>query len=282
MTGFININKSAGKSSALSVATVKKLFKIPCGHMGTLDPMATGVLPIGLGKTTRLFPYLLDKTKTYRARFLFGTLTDTLDTTGITVATTDFVPDEKTIIGALKCFTGKISQVPPKYSAKSVNGKRGYQLARRGVEFSLAPKTVEITDFSFIGRVSEKEYEFEITCKGGTYIRSLARDLGEKCASLAVMSGLTRTQSGKFTLDNSVSADELLSSNEPEKFIIPADFAVDYEKLILTEKQAKKILDGVYEDYGFSDGVYRVYNATDFWGIGEAKEGRLKIKAYVR
>lgn len=282
MKGFINIDKAAGKSSAQAVAAVKKLFKVPCGHMGTLDPMATGVLPVGLYKTTRLFPYLLDKTKTYRARFLFGVSTDTLDVTGKTVDRTDILPDEKTIVSALKLFTGKIEQVPPKFSAKSINGKRGYQLARRGVEFSLAAKPVEITDFSLIGRVSENEYEFEITCKGGTYIRSLARDLGEQCGSLAVMSGLNRTASGKFTLDNAVSVERLLNSDNPEQFIIPADFAVDYEKLILTESQAKKILDGVYEDYGFQDGVYRVYNQTDFWGIGETKEGRLKIKAYVR
>ncbi len=282
MKGFININKAAGKSSAQAVAAVKRLFNVPCGHMGTLDPMATGVLPVGLYKTTRLFPYLLDKTKTYRARFLFGISTDTLDTTGKTENTTDIIPTEQEITSNLDKFTGIIEQVPPNYSAKCVDGKRGYQLARRGVEFSLAPKRVEITDFSLIGRISEKEYEFEITCKGGTYIRSLARDLGAACGSLAVMSALERTASGKFTLDNSVSVDELLSSATPEKFIIPADFAVDYEKLVLTETQAKKILDGVYEDYGFTGGVYRVYNGSDFWGIGEATEGRLKIKAYVR
>nr|MBO4518305.1 tRNA pseudouridine(55) synthase TruB [Clostridia bacterium] len=282
MKGFINIDKAAGKSSALCVAAVKRLFKVPCGHMGTLDPMATGVLPVGLYKTTRLFPYLLDKTKTYRARFLFGLSTDTLDTTGKTELMTESIPTEKEIVAALKDFTGKIEQVPPKFSAKCVDGKRGYQLARRGVEFSLAAKTVEITDFSLIGRVAENEYEFEITCKGGTYIRSLARDLGERCGSLAVMSALCRTASGKFTLDNAVSVDQLLSADNPEKFIIPADFAVDYEKLVLTESQAKKILDGVYEDYGFKGGVYRVYNGDDFWGIGETEEGRLKIKAYVR
>ena len=258
MTGFININKAAGKSSASSVAAVKRLFKIPCGHMGTLDPMATGVLPVGLGKTTRLFPYLLEKTKTYRARFLFGESTDTLDTTGKLVASTDILPDEKTIVSALKYFTGKIEQVPPKFSAKCIDGKRGYQLARRGVEFSLAAKPVEIIDFSLMGRISDREYEFEITCKGGTYIRSLARDLGEKCGSLAVMSNLCRTASGKFTLENSVTVDQLLSTDSPEKYIIPADFAVDFEKLVLTETQAKKILDGVYEDYGFSDGVFAV------------------------
>ena len=96
------------------------------------------------------------------------------------------------------------------------------------------------------------------------------------------MSALRRTASGKFTVDNAVTAEELLAAENPEKYIIRADFAVDFEKLTLDEIQAKKILDGVYEDYGFSDGVYRVYNGEEFWGIGEAKEGRLKIKAYVR
>ena len=250
--------------------------------MGTLDPLATGVLPVGLSKTTRLFPYLLDKTKTYRARFLFGISTDTLDITGTQQFTTEIIPTENEIISNLNKFTGRIDQVPPNFSAKSVDGKRGYQLARRGVEFSLPPKTVEITAFSLIGRVSDNEYEFEITCKGGTYIRSLARDLGLSCGSLAVMSALTRTKSGKFTLDNAVTAEELLSAKDPEKYVIPADFAVDFEKLVLSAERAKKILDGVYEDYGYSGGVYRVYNGEEFWGIGEAKEGRLKIKAYVR
>ncbi|MBO4251548.1 MAG: tRNA pseudouridine(55) synthase TruB [Clostridia bacterium] len=282
MKGFININKAEGKTSAQAVAAVRKAFGVPCGHMGTLDPMATGVLPVGLGKTTRLFQYLLDKTKVYRAKFLFGFSTDTLDTTGQTVDTTAVIPTEKQILYNLRLFTGEIDQIPPKYSAKSVDGKRGYQLARRGVEFSLPPKKVEILRFSLLTQVSEKEYEFEIECKGGTYIRSLARDLGFACGSLAVMSGLCRTKSGKFSLDNAVTAEELLCADNPEKYIIPADIAVDYEKLVLTSQQAKKILDGVYEDYGFKDGIYRVYNGEEFWGIGKTQEGRLKIEAYVR
>ncbi|MBQ9485239.1 MAG: tRNA pseudouridine(55) synthase TruB [Clostridia bacterium] len=282
MTGFININKAAGKSSAQAVATVRKVFGVPCGHMGTLDPMATGVLPIGLGKTSRLFTYLLDKTKTYRARFKFGLSTDTLDTTGKTESTTEIIPDDKTVRSVLSAFTGKIEQIPPNYSAKCVNGKRGYQLARHGVDFTLAPKTVEITDFRLMRAVSDAEYEFEITCKGGTYIRSLARDVGKACGSLAVMSALTRVKSGKFSLENSVCAEELAAADDPYKYVIPADFAVDYEKIVLSPEKAKKILDGVYEDYGFADGVYRVYNGADFWGIGIAEEGRLKIKAYVR
>ena len=282
LNGFINFNKSEGKSSAQAVALVRKLFRLPCGHMGTLDPMATGVLPIGLGKATRLFDYLLDKTKVYSARFLFGTSTDTLDITGKTENTTDFIPSEEIIRANLGKFVGKIDQIPPKFSAKCVDGKRGYALARRGVEFTLPAKTVEILSFSLIGQVAEKEYEFEIKCKGGTYIRSLARDLGACCGSLAVMSKLERAQSGKFLIENAVSAEELLNSDNPEKYVIPADFAVDFEKLYLEDDRAKKILDGVYEDYGYKDGVYRVYNGDKFWGVGEAQNGKLRIKAYVR
>lgn len=280
--GFININKAAGKSSAQAVAAVRKKFGVPCGHMGTLDPMATGVLPVGLGKATRLFDYLLDKTKVYRARFLFGVLTDTLDVTGNTELTTDVIPTEDQIRASLNKFVGKTEQIPPKFSAKSVGGKRGYQLARRGVEFTLPAKTVEINGFSLVGQASEREYEFIIECKGGTYIRSLARDLAKECGSFAVMSALTRVKSGKFDIENSVTVEELSEAEDPEKYIIPADFAVDYDKLTLDDGQAKKILDGVYEDYGFKSGVYRVYNGGRFWGIGEAKEGRLKIKAYVK
>ena len=160
--GFININKETGKSSAQAVAAVRKKFGVPCGHMGTLDPLATGVLPVGLGKATRLFDYLLDKTKVYRARFLFGVTTDTLDVTGKTENTTDVIPDEEEIRSLLSKFVGKIEQIPPKFSAKCIGGKRGYQLARRGSEFTLPAKTVEILGFSLSGRVSEREYEFMI------------------------------------------------------------------------------------------------------------------------
>lgn len=286
MKGFINVNKGEGKSSAQAVAAVKRVFGVPCGHMGTLDPMATGVLPIGIGKTSRLFPYLLDKTKVYRARFAFGFTTDTLDVTGKVLETTDFIPSETEIRAVLHEFVGKIEQVPPNFSAKNVGGLRGYALARRGVEFSLPAKTVEILFLSLVGRADggklNNEYEFIIKCKGGTYIRSLARDIAKRTGSLAVMSSLVRTESGKFSIENSVTAEELLAAEDPFKFVIPADFAVDYEKLFLTAEQAKKILDGVYEDYGFKDGLYRVYAQGEFTGIGEAKEGRLKIKAYVR
>ncbi len=282
MTGFINIIKPPFIGSTKVVTAVKRKFSVPCGHMGTLDPMASGVLPVGIGKTTRLFPYMLEKEKVYVAEFTFGYLTDTLDVTGTTEKETGVIPTKEQIEKVLPEFVGEIMQIPPKYSAKCVNGKKGYDLARRGIEFELAPKKVNIESITLLEETKKNVFSFEIVCGGGTYIRSIARDLGEKCGSLAVMSALERTKSGAFNMENGVDLEEFVSSSEPEKYIIPADFAVNFDKLILTPYQSKKILDGVYENYGFKDGIYRVYNQTDFWGIGEVNNGILKIKSYVR
>lgn len=282
MKGFINIIKPEGISSAYAVGAVKKKFGCPCGHMGTLDPMASGVLPVGLGKTSRLFDYLLDKSKTYVAVFRFGLTTDTLDITGEITGTTDIIPDENTVRANLCKFVGDIDQIPPKYSAKCVDGKRGYQLARKGIEFELKSKKVTVTEFALLERISETDYKFKIKCKGGTYIRSLARDLAAECDSLAVMTALERTASGVFNLDNGVALDELKKSDNPEKFIIPSDIAVSFEKVVLTAEQATRILNGLFDEYPLKDGYYRVYNQAEFWGIGVVADGILKIKAYVR
>ncbi len=282
MKGFINLLKPTGMSSAYAVGGVKKKFNSPCGHMGTLDPMAEGVLPVGVGKASRLFQYLLDKQKTYVARFIFGKTTDTLDVTGSVTDTTSIVPDISAIRAVLGEFIGEIDQVPPKYSAKCIDGKRGYQLARKGVEFELAPKKVVIDGIQCLGQVGENEYEFRIDCKGGTYIRSLARDIAISCGSLGVMSKLTRSACGIFNLENGVSVEEFMKEPNAEKFLIPADEAVNFTKLVLEEKDALKILNGVFEDKGYDDGIYRVYNEKEFWGIGTAENGVLKINAYVR
>lgn len=282
MKGFINLYKPAGMSSAAAVSVVKKKFHVPCGHMGTLDPMAEGILPIGLGKTTRLFRYLLDKEKRYIAKFKFGISTDTLDTTGKVTKVTELVPTADEINEILPRFIGKIAQVPPKYSAKCIDGKRGYQLARNGVEFELPPKEVIIKNVTLNGQTAPDEFEFTIDCLGGTYIRSLARDIGEACNTVAVMSSLIRARAGAFCIENSVKLEDFKESDDAEKFILASEIAVDYEKLVLTAQQSEKILNGIFPDYGFADGIYRVYNESEFWGIGEAKEGILKINAYVR
>ena len=282
MKGFINLIKPEGMSSAYAVNRVKKKLNITCGHMGTLDPMASGVLPVGIAKTSRMFDYLLDKTKTYVAEFEFGYSTDTLDVTGHVVERTDKLPTEEEIKGVLSQFVGEIDQIPPKYSAKCIDGKRGYQLARQGVEFELKAKKVNILSLSLVKKTGENKYEFIIECKGGTYIRSLARDIGSAVGSLGVMTKLCRTQSGIFNMENGVSVEEFINSENPQKYLIAPDEAVSFPKIVLTEKQATKILNGVFDNLGVKDGLYRVYNQDDFWGIGESVNGVLKIKAYVR
>ena len=282
MKGFINLIKPSGMSSAYAVGAVKKKFNMPCGHMGTLDPMASGVLPVGIGKASRLFQYLLDKEKIYLARFKFGVLTDTLDITGVETLTTRKIPSISEINAILPKFIGEIEQVPPKYSAKCIDGKRGYELARKGVEFELAPKKVCILDAKVLGQVSENEFDFTFKCKGGTYIRSLARDIATEVGSLGIMSALDRTACGIFNYENGVTVEELKKAENIEKYIIPAENTVNFEKLVLSNKQAEKILNGVFENYGFTDGIYRVYNESEFWGVGEATDGVLRIKAYVR
>ena len=282
MTGFINLIKPSGMSSAYAVGAVKKKFNCPCGHMGTLDPMAEGVLPVGVGKASRLFQYMLDKEKTYIARFIFGYTTDTLDITGTTTESCDKIPTLDEINGVLKDFIGEINQVPPKYSAKCINGKRGYELARSGVDFTLEAKKVNILNIECLGQTAENEFEFNIDCKGGTYIRSLARDIGLSVGSLGVMSKLVRTRCGVFTIENGVKVENFKSQNQSEKYLIPAEDAVSFEKLNLTKEQAQKILDGVYENYGFNDGVYRVYNQGAFIGVGKVENGVLRINSYVR
>ncbi len=249
--------------------------------MGTLDPLASGVLPVGVGQASRLFRFLLEKRKTYLAEFTFGEETDTLDRGGAVTRRGGRVPEAAEIEAVLPSFTGKILQTPPRFSAKCVNGKRGYQLARAGKDFVLPPKEVEIYSLT-AERVGERTYRFAVECGGGTYIRSLCRDIAETCGTFATMTSLVRTRSGIFTAETAVSFDELKESKTPEEYLIASEEAVDFAKLVLTEKEATRLLNGLYDEYAVSEGLYRVYSGKDFWGVGEVRDKVLKMLAYVR
>lgn len=282
MKGFINLIKPEGMSSAYAVGTVKRKLNSTCGHMGTLDPMASGILPVGIGKASRLFQYLLDKVKSYEAVFRFGLETDTLDVTGQTTSVCEKIPTEEEVLGVLPQFIGEIDQIPPKYSAKCIDGKRGYQLARQGVEFTLEAKKVTILNIEYLGKKSDTDFAFKIDCKGGTYIRSLARDIAYKLGTLGVMASLDRTACGIFNYQNGVTIEEFKNSDNPQRYLIAPDEAINFKKLVLPAERAQKILDGVFENYGYEDGIYRVYNQDEFWGVGQVKNGVLRINAYVR
>ena len=280
--GFFNVDKPSGIVSSTVVNKIKWLSGVPCGHMGTLDPLASGVLPVGVGNATRLFDYFLEKEKEYVAEFTFGVDSDTLDSTGNLVQG-GHVPDESEITAVLPTFFGDIMQVPPKYSAKNVNGRRGYDLARAGIEFELAPKKVHIYGMENLGKVENKEdtFRIKIRCGGGTYIRSLARDIAAALDTKAVMSALRRTQSGIFTLENALPFsffEEEPSVEELEKYLIPTESVLPFEVLSLTEKQEKKILQGQQVCVEMPDGIYKIYENERFYGLAEVKEGRAKAK----
>jgi tRNA pseudouridine55 synthase len=280
-TGFLNIDKDEGISSAFVVGRIKYKLKEKCGHMGTLDPLASGVLPVGTGKSTRLFNYLLEKEKEYIAEFTFGETTDTLDRGGKITDTTKSIPSLDLIKKSISEMSGNIMQMPPKFSAKNVGGRRGYNLARAGIEFELAPKNVFIESIELINQINEKTFTFKIKCGGGTYIRSICRDLGENCGSLAYMSALRRTASGIFKIENSVKLNYFLDSIEPEKFFINCESLIDYKKIFINNENAFKILNGISLISDCEDGFYRLYD-NEFIGIGEVKENVLKIKSLLR
>jgi tRNA pseudouridine55 synthase len=250
--------------------------------MGTLDPLASGVLPVGVGNAARLFDYFLEKEKEYIAEFTFGVDSDTLDSTGNLVHG-GHVPNEREISNVLPIFFGDIMQVPPKYSAKNVNGKRGYELARAGVDFELPPKQVHIYGMEMLGKSEDKEntYRIKIRCGGGTYIRSLARDIAQALQTKAVMSSLLRTQSGCFHLENAIPF-SLLESDPPieelEKYLVPTASVLPFADLTLHEKETIRILQGQQVRVEMADGLYKLYSQDGFYGIAEVKDGLAKAK----
>ena len=280
--GFINVDKPSGIVSSTVVNKIKWLSGVPCGHMGTLDPLASGVLPVGVGNATRLFDYFLEKQKEYIAEFTFGVESDTLDSTGNLIRG-GHVPDEREIEAVLPAFFGDIMQMPPKYSAKNVNGRRGYELARAGIEFELQPKKVHIYGMECLGKAEGKEdtFRIKIRCGGGTYIRSIARDVAETLGTKAVMSALRRTQSGWFTLENAIPFSVLEkdpSVEELQAYIIPTDSVLPLETLALEEKAETRFYNGVCVAVDKQDGLYKVYKEGVFYGLAEVKNGLAKAK----
>ena len=268
-------------TSSTVVNKLKWLTGVPCGHMGTLDPLASGVLPVGVGNATRLFDYFLEKEKEYIAEFTFGVSSDTLDSTG-ELTFGGSIPSEKEILSALPKLVGEIDQIPPRYSAKNVNGRRGYELARAGVDFVLPAKRVKIFSVELLGKGdSENSYRFKINCGGGTYIRSIARDLAFALETNAVMSALHRTKSGVFEIKNAIPFSLLqqdLPVEELEKFLIPTESVLPFPALSLTAKNSERIFSGMAVETDEKDGLYKLYKDERFYGIAQVQNGMAKAK----
>lgn len=270
--GFINLNKPSGITSAAAINKIKRLVGVPCGHMGTLDPLASGVLPVGIGNASRLFDYFLSKQKTYIAEFTFGLNSDTLDVEG-NLEQIGRIPTLKEIEEVVPSLVGTVEQIPPAFSAKRVNGKRGYELAREGKSFTLAPKTVNIYSIELIS-MDGPALSLRIECGGGTYIRSIARDMAAALNTFAIMSALKRVKSGAFTVESSVTLQQL-EEDGAEAHIIKTEDVLPFPVI---KCKNYHIFHGLPVQTEYSDGLYKIFDENGFYGIAEVKDGFAKIK----
>lgn len=274
ISGILNVNKEVGISSNKCVGLVKKALNTKkVGHTGTLDLEADGVLPIVIGKATRVSDFLMNEKKEYITEAVFGSRTDTLDWSGQVTEESNktFTKDE--LICEMDNFKGQITQIPPMYSAIKINGTKMYDLARKGIEVERKTRKVTVYDFKLISFDFPKA-TFKITCSKGTYIRTLVDDLGEVLGSLAFVNKLTRSKVGDFVIEESISSADLLEMDKQEilKRIKPVDYALkDYKEIRLDKSYFKQATNGMTMkvDDLYSDNLLRVYIENQFIGLAK-------------
>lgn len=285
--GVIIINKPVGGSSHKCVSIARRALNMKkIGHTGTLDPGASGVLPLLVGTATRAADYLTAEDKRYRAVILLGTVTDTLDMEGKVLAEHEVNVSESHVREAVMSFVGDIMQIPPMYSAISVNGQRLYNLARRGVEVERKGRSVSIFSIDII-EISLPYVTIDVHCSKGTYIRSLAADIGEKLGCGGCIYSLMRTKCGMFGIENSITPDELVQlceRGEEKSVIIPTDALFErYDSIFLDKKRADRVKNGVpiYYNHAQEGKTYRVYGENKAFislSCGEIIDGRMCLK----
>ena len=302
--GIININKPEGWTSQDVCSKLRHVLKIKkIGHTGTLDPMATGVLPVCMGKATRIIEYYDADMKSYHAAMKLGVETDTLDITGEVLETHDHSNVSETAVReAFKAYTGHVGQVPPKYSALKVDGRRAYDLAREGKDFELKKRYVDISrnEISFLD-LEHGIVEFNVTCSKGTYIRTICDDIGRALGCGAAMTSLTRTASGFFRIEDSHTIEEVIKAaeeNKADELVIPADMTLTkLGMIVLNNNRVTAFMNGnsswagnfrIMQESGFKN-TYRVYAQTadrrgysDFLGTATLENGSLVPAKVIR
>ena len=316
MRGIILINKRQGWTSFDAVNFCKRVFNTrEVGHLGTLDPMATGVLAVTVGSANKLFDMFLNKTKTYIAEFAFGYSTDTLDAEGVAekalkclnlaqikakipkveevltnglnapeYAKIEFVegqiPTLEQIEQVLPDFQGEIEQVPPKYSAKKIGGKKAYDLARKGQDFELKPSKVTIHNLKILD-YNKGVLKLEIECGAGTYIRSLGRDIATKLNTLATMTSLVRTKLGSWDIEDCIDIKD--NTNEYiQSRILPIDSVFNNLNTLNNVEMVTRLLNGQTVVVDLKDGDYRLYKDNQFIAIATAKDKHIKMSKYFK
>lgn len=284
LNGIIVINKPKNYTSHDVVAKVKKILKLKkVGHTGTLDPNATGVLPLLLNSGTKLSKYLINHDKEYEVTLKLGIRTDTLDSEGKILeerkVDTAILENIENIKKVLNSFEGKQEQIPPIYSAIKVKGKKLYEYARSGEKVEVQARQIEIYNIE-LEKVNAKNEEivFKVECSKGTYIRSLCEDIATRLGTIGYMKELNRTRVGSFKIEDSITLEELEKcENVNLKVITMEELLKQKEKIILNKKQLELFLNGVKLDNDNQDGLYRIYNQDkQFIGIGVIQENKLK------
>lgn len=282
MNGFLNIDKPEGVTSFDVIRSLKKLLpkKHKIGHLGTLDPMATGVLPVAIGQATRIIEFITAETKIYNVELTLGAVSDTEDATGNITATSncDFTRDQ--MFNVVNSFIGCIDQIPPMYSAIHHQGKRLYELARQGHTVPREPRRVEIYSIDNIALDFAQELprlSMTVSCSKGTYIRSLARDIGERLHTGAYLSKLRRVRSGDFCIDNACQLNKIVSQTvKLNEILLPVDYPLTRLKSIqVTHEEAGNIMNG--RDLpgleSFIDTMVKIYSPDQsLIAIGEVKQ----------
>ena len=270
MNGFINLLKTPGITSSTAVSIVKKIYGLKkVGHAGTLDPGAAGVLPIMIGKATRLFDYLQDESKEYIAEFVFSVSTDTLDMQGKITGENVREVLLQELKGIIPIFSGKIMQRPPKVSAVSIDGKKAYALKRKEIDFEIPEKEITIHQIDIIRQTAPNSFLLKISCAKGTYIRSLCRDMAECLGTFGYVNYLVRTKSSGFDISQSISI-ESLRETPLEKVLVPIDAPIRHlQRTDIEKKLLGRMMNGVsVEHKGGLEAVFRVYCNDKFIGLG--------------
>lgn len=282
MDGIILINKEKGISSFGVVSQIRKIFNTrKVGHCGTLDPNATGVLPVMIGQATKLSKYLVEHDKEYIAVLKLGIQTDSADSEGNIIKNDDFCLDnrkEDKYIEQINKLIGKHKQIPPMYSAIKVNGKKLYEYARSGINVQREPRDIEIYSIN-VEKINfdDNEITFKVKCSKGTYIRTLCETIANSIGTIGYMKELTRTKLDSFDIKDSVMICELENLENKEEKIIRIERLFENKAVIVLNSEKNRLfLNGVKLTQKMRDGIYRVYSNNEFMGIGIIKDNLLK------
>lgn len=286
MQGILIINKPQGYTSQDVVSKVKKILDVKkAGHTGTLDPMATGVLPVLIGEYTKLSKYLIEHDKTYIAKVKLGEKKDTGDSEGETIQqknVSNEVLRKENIEEVLKTFLGKQKQTPPIYSAIKVNGKKLYEYAREGIKLEIPEREIEIYNIKLLNiNIKEKEIEFEVSCSKGTYIRVLCEDIAKKLNTVGYMKSLNRILVDKFKIEEAITFEELENLKKDEEKLLSVlikmeDIFKELNKIELNSRKKDLFLNGVMLTFEVEEGLYNIYSNNKYLGIGTVKNKLLK------